>query len=250
MVAIQGYSSQAWTSGSAAGSYMTLSTTPDNSITRTEVMRLTSNGNVGIGTTSPSVPLEVSGTGIIAGMNISNDGTKTTFLGTAGSYIRIGDAGVTSQSLASEDDLLVTGKLQIGSSTARSLMIGDPNTMSNDPAGNGILTINCDSSSGIYLVQGDWNVGGTMYLGTDAIHPSLILGTRGYGGIPETLRIRDGCVGINDVAPTEKLDVTGNINTTGIYKINDASGFTGTVTTGSLVGKTITISGGIIIGFA
>jgi len=47
------------------------------------------------------------------GMNLSNDGTKTTFLGTAGDYNRIGDAGTTSHGLNSEDDLLVTGDLEV-----------------------------------------------------------------------------------------------------------------------------------------
>ena len=49
----------------------------------------------------------------IAGLAISNNGTITTLLGTAGDYNRIGDAGTTSHSLASEDDLMVTGKLEV-----------------------------------------------------------------------------------------------------------------------------------------
>ncbi len=50
----------------------------------------------------------------IGGMSISNDGTKTTFLGKTGDYNRIGDAGNTSHSLNSEDDLMVTGDLEVG----------------------------------------------------------------------------------------------------------------------------------------
>ncbi len=49
----------------------------------------------------------------IAGVVFSNDGTKTTLLGTAGDYIRIGDAGTTAHSLDSEDDLMVTGELEV-----------------------------------------------------------------------------------------------------------------------------------------
>ncbi|KKM15177.1 hypothetical protein LCGC14_1698680 [marine sediment metagenome] len=44
---------------------------------------------------------------------ISNDGTKTTILGPAGDYTRFGDAVVTTQGLNSEDDVLITGKLEI-----------------------------------------------------------------------------------------------------------------------------------------
>lgn len=48
-----------------------------------------------------------------AGMTVTNDGTKTTFLGKSGDYNRVGDAGTTGHSLASEDDLMITGKLEV-----------------------------------------------------------------------------------------------------------------------------------------
>lgn len=54
-----------------------------------------------------------SATGLIGGIDISNDGTKSTLLALAGDYFRIGDAGVTSHSLAANDDLLVSGKLEV-----------------------------------------------------------------------------------------------------------------------------------------
>ena len=46
-------------------------------------------------------------------LTVVNDGTKTTLLGTAGDYIRIGDAGTTNHTLNSEDDLMVTGELEV-----------------------------------------------------------------------------------------------------------------------------------------
>lgn len=54
------------------------------------------------------------------GLNFTNDGTKTTILGIAGDYLRIGDAATTYPhailgSLDSEDDLMVTGQLEIRS---------------------------------------------------------------------------------------------------------------------------------------
>jgi hypothetical protein len=46
-------------------------------------------------------------------LDISSDGTKTTLLPATGDYLRIGDAGTTSRSLASNDDLFVSGKLEV-----------------------------------------------------------------------------------------------------------------------------------------
>lgn len=58
-LAIQGFSSEAWTLGAAQGSYMTFSTTPNASGARVERMRIDPDGNIGIGTPSPVAPLEV-----------------------------------------------------------------------------------------------------------------------------------------------------------------------------------------------
>ena len=43
----------------------------------------------------------------------TNDGTKTTVLSPVGDYTRFGDAGTTAHSLDSEDDLMVTGELEV-----------------------------------------------------------------------------------------------------------------------------------------
>ena len=51
------------------------------------------------------------------GFTASNDGAKTTLLATTGDYMRIGDANSTSHSFNSEDDLVVTGKLEINGET-------------------------------------------------------------------------------------------------------------------------------------
>lgn len=46
-------------------------------------------------------------------LSITSDGTKVTFLPATGDYTRIGDAGTTSHSLDANDDLLVTGELEV-----------------------------------------------------------------------------------------------------------------------------------------
>jgi hypothetical protein len=58
---IQGFSSQAWTAGTAQGSYLKFETTSDGAASRSERMRIDSTGNVGIGTASPNVKLDVIG---------------------------------------------------------------------------------------------------------------------------------------------------------------------------------------------
>lgn len=56
------YSSQTWTD-SNQGTYLSFRTTPNNSTTIAERLRIGPDGNVGIGTTAPGAPLEVKGTG-------------------------------------------------------------------------------------------------------------------------------------------------------------------------------------------
>lgn len=66
--------SQNWTSAHQ-GTYITFNATPDNSTGRVEVARLTSAGNLGIGTTTPTERLVVQGNavflGTVTGTNIS-----------------------------------------------------------------------------------------------------------------------------------------------------------------------------------
>lgn len=61
-VGMQGFSDQSWTTGSAAGSYLTLETTPNGSTTRAERIRINNVGNVGIGSVNPGQLLDVQGT--------------------------------------------------------------------------------------------------------------------------------------------------------------------------------------------
>jgi len=68
-------------------------------------------------TASPSFVKMTSTTADIAGMDISNDGTKTTFLGKTGDYNRIGVGTTTIHGLNSEKDLLITGELEVAQKT-------------------------------------------------------------------------------------------------------------------------------------
>ena len=46
-------------------------------------------------------------------LDITTDGTKTTLLPPTGDYLRIGDAGTTSRSLNTNDDLFVSGRIEV-----------------------------------------------------------------------------------------------------------------------------------------
>jgi len=85
---------------------------------------------------------------------------------------------------------------------------------------------------------------GTIGIGINADIPTMWVTDWAVGG---------GYVGIGQTDPTtitEKLQVNGNVKATG-YKSSDGSaGITGTMTTASLVGKTLTFKNGIVTGFA
>lgn len=100
----------------------------------TQLSRLakgTSGQILGIGASIPAW------TNNINGMSITNDGTKTTFVGIEGDYNRVGDASSTGHSLATNDDWMITGKLEVsgvayidgrlnlpGTTTAEGIVLG------------------------------------------------------------------------------------------------------------------------------
>ena len=71
------YAGENWTT-TKNGTYLTFGTTANGGTNRTEKLRITGDGNVGIGTTAPSAALDVNGNAILTGANrnlqISNSG--------------------------------------------------------------------------------------------------------------------------------------------------------------------------------
>ncbi len=94
---------------------------------------------------------------------ISNDGTKTTILGPAGDYIRIGDAFATSHSLNSEDDLMVTGELEVDGQAFFDSVV---NFLGGFRSSGGALTIQTGTSQDVSLWGAGVGAGRTFLLTT------------------------------------------------------------------------------------
>lgn len=206
-------------------------------------------------------------TATIGGMDISNDGTKTTIIAPTGDYVRIGDGSTTALSLSSNNDLLVTGKLEVAG-TAYTV----EQTINTNAGGNGIViqvgglqqgAITARNDDGIYIAprhedgRANNNIIITKYGNIGKNHDHSTASTN------PTLYIHSATD--PDTNNTQWLSLTHNqtdgVITTGLGKVTFPTGisgatimadngFTGTMTTASLVGKTMTISGGLIIGLA
>ncbi|HEX6044940.1 MAG TPA: hypothetical protein VFZ22_10660 [Pyrinomonadaceae bacterium] len=225
---VQSFSTQAWTLGSAQGSYLTFSTTPTGTNAVSERMRIDQNGYVGIGTSSPADLLHISnnatnsvGTIRLQGGNntagfigvwdfvpmllLSNNrhpGTANNYKTTsAGSLILIGvdsapgDLGFYTTSTGTTPTytelvrMKASGRVGIGTGTPGYQL---------DVQGGSI------NSSGGLCIAGDcktaWSqVGATQWT------------TSGT-----TINYSTGNVGIGVASPTTKLDVNGTVNATGL----------------------------------
>lgn len=118
-----------------------------------------------------------------------------------------------------------------------------------------VICIDGNQNTGLLSVSTTFNSGGNSTLtAVDAVHGSILLFAgvafnrseiRTRTGQSLTIAVDNGVnaihmttdtpprVGINDMVPAEVLDVTGNINATGVYKIGDANVFESASTLGT-----------------
>ncbi len=226
-----------WGTGSNIDTFMSFNVDQDNS--QHERLRITSSGNVGIGTTSPQVALDVKGT-INASTQLNvNGGGVLNFPG--GGPIGIGDIGNNNTALAlkansAEVMRLTNGNVGIGttSPTTKLQVVGGALLLDNnqpiqwkgsDAIARNVLTF--DSSNYLDLDNGVYGSGTKIqFRGNNGSSQSTVFsvstdynaGTQGNATLLGTLTVQGsgsssfaGNVGIGTTSPGEKLEVNGNI---------------------------------------
>ena len=152
-------------------------------------------GNVGIGNTSPSYKLDVSGSTRVSGSGLFTAGTLT--LQVVGSNTGTGGN---------------CARVAVASSNAREAGFS---------LGNSSSTANCDER---WLIGRKYN-SGSAFPDIAFFYTTDNGGTNG-AGYSEKMRIKtDGNVGIGTNNPTYKLDVNGTFRVTGIADFNNAAVF-------------------------
>lgn len=254
--------------GSASGSIRFVT---NNAGSIAERMNLTSTGNLGIGTSSPNAPLQFANTtgrklvlfevanndNQIYGFGIDNNTLKYQVENTTASHVfYAGTSATTSNELVR---ITGTGRLGVGTSGPNSTLsvngraqFGD-NTITNNDSNDNIYIernanftqmhlyntdlSNTDINAYISLnrtgtVNGSGNSTPGMNIWTSSAHP-----IRFSTNVLERMVITSGGnVGIGSTAPSERLDVTGNVRFSGALMPNNAAGTAGQVLTSAGAG--------------
>jgi len=185
-------SSQAFTT-TARGTNLIFVTTSDNSTGNAERMRVTANGNVGIGTTNPAGRLDVAGSLCLNGTNcITSWPNAGGYWATSGgdSYVASGKLGVGTASPSAD--------LSFGGSIARTIQVDR-----NSGAGT--------NGGGLTLQAGGAISGGSNYNGGNLTLASGVATGTGTSSI-EFKTSGPGASGASDAAPTTKMTILGNGN--------------------------------------
>lgn len=182
-----------------------------------ERMRVDSNGNVGINTTTPNSRLQIVQSGSQIGFTVFSTGTNNT--------AELYNQGTTNYTLAlnSAANSATTGA-SIGGYFARGTLGTRQQTLSGDTllsvTASGYTGSGVGGISGAFVIAADQNTTGSAFGG------QLVLATTPNSTVttpvPRMVVKNDGKVGINTLLPSEQLDVSGTVKSTGL-KVNGAS---------------------------
>ncbi|HEU4677569.1 MAG TPA: hypothetical protein VFS75_02515, partial [Candidatus Paceibacterota bacterium] len=218
--------------GSSTASDIVFATNVVNA-TGTERMRVTSNGNVGIGTSTPTGLLSINPNGITGPAFVVGSSTATNFaiLNTGQARFQLGSAAAPSVTFPLAVNGLTTGFYGVSTDNGGIRFSG---------AGTDTLRLN---SSGMQ-VYSSGVVGFGALAGTSDVAISrgaagkLYVGTGGTGNSDGTLVA--GNIGIGTTSPSSKLTVAGDILGAGLTA-------TGTVTFSGLTGGVLTTNGSGVV---
>lgn len=234
-----GYAAGNWTAGSSYPTYLAFETTPSGSASRNERLRITSSGNVGIGTTSPGTRLQAvaaydgDGISVVGSASGPKDAAfvLTDDIGNGGTLGLASANNAFMSGLVSGDMVLTarSGKLHFGTGPA----IGFPTmTVSGNKVGIGTTspTFLLDVAGRMRLqneaggnTAGLWlnNTSNSGYTGFMGVVNDNHMGWYGAPGWSLVMNTDNGYVGIGDAAPANKFVVTDNTRQTATAQIKN-----------------------------
>lgn len=196
--AVIGRASQAWTLGSAQGSYLIFETTANGASVRAERVRISDVGNVGIGITSPTTGrLQISaGSATVAGFQLTNQTAYTG--GVAGSI-----------SLENTNEVTIVGNILAKRGTTANIGTSDNQALQLVTNNTSRLSI---SNAGVVSIGNATNIGGNLALTTAGNKLFVKSGTNASIG---TATLVAGTVTVNTTAVTANSAIFVTILTKG-----------------------------------